>query len=284
MHSNLGKMSGPLLIFGGPYSNLAALQAMKRIAAELQIPAENTICTGDVVAYCAQAQESIDLIRNWGIHLVQGNCEDSLATDKEDCGCGFDEDSACDLASKQWFEFSRKAVNAESKRWMGTLPTSLGFSYNNKAFHVIHGGVEQQNQFIFESTDNAEKQRQLAQANADVIVGGHCGIPFGQKLDTNRYWLNAGVIGMPSNDGEKTTWYMTITESEDTIQAKWHRLNYEVQDTIEAMNRFDLCPGYASALSSGIWPSLDILPASERANTGVKTKLDEIEIKSLVES
>ena len=278
MHLNLGTISGPLLIFGGPYSNLAALQAMKRIAAELLIPAENTICTGDVVAYCAQAQESIDLIRNWGIHVVQGNCEDSLANDKEDCGCGFEEDSACDLASKQWFEFARKAVNSESKHWMAALPTSLSFSYNNKAFHVIHGGVEQQNQFIFESTDIAEKQRQLAQANADVIIGGHCGIPFGQKLDTSRYWLNAGVIGMPSNDGEKTTWYMTVIEAGNAIEAKWHRLNYEIQDTIDAMARHTLCPGYARALSSGIWPSLDILPATETAKTGFKTKLAEIEI------
>lgn len=278
MHRDIGMISGPVLIFGGPYSNLAALRAMKLVAEELQIPAENTICTGDIVAYCAQAQETVNLIRNWGIHCIQGNCEDSLANDKDDCGCGFDSDSACDLASKQWFEFARKAVNHESKRWMASLPRSLSFTYNGKRFHVIHGSVEQQNQFIFESTNKLEKLRHLDHAGAGIIVGGHCGIPFGQQLDEQRFWLNAGVIGMPANDGESKTWYMTINKTGDNVEAKWHRLNYEVSKTIDAMNRHALCPGYADALLSGIWPSSDILPASEKAKTGIKMSLAALKI------
>lgn len=278
MHLNLGTITGPMLVFGGPYSNLAALGTMKQKAKELQIPAENTICTGDVVAYCAQAQETIDLIRDWGIHVVQGNCEDSLANDKEDCSCGFDEESACDLASKQWFEFARKAVREESKRWMATLPTSLSFSYNSKPFHVLHGGIEQQNQFIFESSSVKEKHRQLDSVGARVMIGGHCGIPFGQKLDTNKYWLNAGVIGMPANDGNSGTWYMTLTKSENNISAAWHSLHYDAGKTAAAMNKHDLCPGYAQALVSGVWPSLDILPQAEREIHDLKAKLVGIDI------
>ena len=78
-----------MLIFGGPYSNLQATIAMQARAAELEIPAKRTLCTGDIVAYCAEPAETIDLIRSWGIHVVMGNCEESLAFSEPDCGCGF---------------------------------------------------------------------------------------------------------------------------------------------------------------------------------------------------
>jgi hypothetical protein len=42
----------PILVFGGPYSNLRALQALRRRAHELGIAPSHCICTGDVVAYC----------------------------------------------------------------------------------------------------------------------------------------------------------------------------------------------------------------------------------------
>ncbi|HKL26714.1 MAG TPA: metallophosphoesterase family protein, partial [Desulfuromonadales bacterium] len=64
---DLGCLNGPVLIFGGPYSNLAATQAMRAKAEELEIPPERTICTGDVVAYCAEPRETVDLIRDWGV-------------------------------------------------------------------------------------------------------------------------------------------------------------------------------------------------------------------------
>lgn len=74
----LGDLSGPILIFGFPYSNLAATRAMRERAEELGIPPERTLCTGEVVAYCAQPEETVALIRDWGIAVVQGNCEESL--------------------------------------------------------------------------------------------------------------------------------------------------------------------------------------------------------------
>jgi hypothetical protein len=45
-------VEAPLLVFGGPYSNLGAVLAMRARASDLGIPASRSICTGDVVAYC----------------------------------------------------------------------------------------------------------------------------------------------------------------------------------------------------------------------------------------
>src|SRR5215831_9738833 len=90
----------PILVFGGPHSNLRALEALRRRADELGIPPANCVCTGDVVAYCAEPEETTQAVRDWGCHVVAGNCEEQLAAAAEDCACGFEEGSECDLLAK----------------------------------------------------------------------------------------------------------------------------------------------------------------------------------------
>ena len=85
----------PLLIFGGPYSNLQATQALQQQASKLGIPASHCICTGDTVAYFASPTETVTLLRDWGVTVLMGNCEESLASNADECGCGFANGSQC---------------------------------------------------------------------------------------------------------------------------------------------------------------------------------------------
>jgi hypothetical protein len=73
------KVAGPLLVFGGPYSNLEATTAILEEARRRGIPPGNIVCTGDLAAYCADPQGVIDLLCRSGIRIVMGNCEESLA-------------------------------------------------------------------------------------------------------------------------------------------------------------------------------------------------------------
>src|SRR5215472_14056345 len=93
------KVTGPLLVFGGPYSNLEATEAILGEARCRAIPPGNIVCTGDLVAYCADPQRVIDLLRSSGIRIIMGNCEESLGAQAADCGCGFAEDSTCAVLS-----------------------------------------------------------------------------------------------------------------------------------------------------------------------------------------
>ncbi|MFM7419705.1 MAG: metallophosphoesterase family protein, partial [Alphaproteobacteria bacterium] len=77
---------GPLLVFGGPYSNLQATRAVLTEATRRGIPARRVICTGDVVAYGADAAACCDLITASGIWVIAGNCEENLAAGALDCG------------------------------------------------------------------------------------------------------------------------------------------------------------------------------------------------------
>jgi hypothetical protein len=89
----------PLMVFGGPYSNLEATRAVLDEATRLSISADRIICTGDVVAYGADAAATVDLVRDRVSHVVMGNCEENLAAGSDDCGCGFPTGSSCERLS-----------------------------------------------------------------------------------------------------------------------------------------------------------------------------------------
>ncbi|UCH38793.1 MAG: metallophosphoesterase family protein [Gammaproteobacteria bacterium] len=255
-----------LLVFGGPYSNLAATAAMQRRAQALGIAAECVICTGDLVAYCAEPGATVDLVRDWGIQVVMGNCEESLGFSEPDCGCGFAEGSSCSTLALAWYRYADQRIGSGQRRWMRNLPRSIDFEISGTRFKVLHGSLASINEFVFASSNSAAKLGQIREAEVDVIIGGHSGIPFGQAIE-DCHWLNAGVIGMPANDGTANGWYMLIEATDGAIEVSWHRLEYDHA----AASRSTIAAGmreYGQALTDGLWPSQDILPPPERAQRG----------------
>ncbi len=259
-----------LLFFGGPYSNLAATEAMREEATRLGISRHRTVCTGDLVAYCAEPRETVDLIRDWGIQVVMGNCEESLAAGSSDCGCGFEEGSACALLSDAWFPYASRLINQAQRQWMSQLPRSIHLTIGEWRVQVVHGSPSSINQFVFASTSRAEKCAALADAEDDceILVAGHCGIPFGEQID-GQYWLNSGVIGMPANDGTADGWYLLLYPTTEGLEACWRRLSYDWKRTVAVMTSRGLLGGYREALQTGCWPSMDILPTRERQQRGL---------------
>ena len=271
---NLGELDGQILVFGGPYSNLAACKAMREQVETLAIPATRTICTGDLVAYCAEAVETIDFIRDWGIPVVMGNCEESLADESDDCGCGFDEGSACSVLSVTWYRHANALIRQDQRRWMAGLPREIDFEYSGLKIKVIHAGVNSNNQFVFASHSIDDKRRQIESTGADVIIGGHSGIPFGQKVE-RYYWLNAGVIGMPANNGSSDVWYMLLEPTEQGFKASWHELGYDYRQSQDSTAKASMVE-YAQALGDGLWPSMDVLPEIERQQQGKRLLIEPV--------
>jgi predicted phosphodiesterase len=258
---------GPLLVFGGPYSNLEATIALLAEADRRAIPRSHVICTGDVVAYCADAEAALDVVIQSGVRVVMGNCEDSLAARAEDCGCGFGEGTACDLMSAQWYTYASRCVRDDQRRWMGALPRRIDVDIAGRRLAVIHGGAEKIADYVFASTSDLEKARQLALTGADGVIAGHCGLPFTQIID-DRLWHNSGVIGMPANDGTPRAWFSTLTPTIDGLLIEHHALAYDHTAAARKMRERGLPEGYATALETGLWPSLDVLPGIERSATG----------------
>lgn len=258
---------GPLLVFGGSYSNLEATQAIIAEGHRRFISPDRVICTGDVVAYGADAAATTNLIRDFGCHVVMGNCEESLAAGAQDCGCGFPEDSACRRLADAWFGHAVREMTSELQSWMSALPRRIDVELGGWQLAVVHGSTSSINRFIFASTSAAAKAAELDLAGVDGVIGGHCGMPFTQTVG-GRLWHNAGAIGMPANDGTPRVWYSILQAHDGMVSVDHRSLRYDHATAARKMRQAGLPEGYAEALETGLWPSCDVLPLDEIRERG----------------
>jgi predicted phosphodiesterase/pyruvate-formate lyase-activating enzyme len=259
---------GKVLLFGGCYSNLQATKALLRQAAALEIPPQDMICTGDICAYGADPAATFELLRAAGIACVMGNCEETLSTGAETCGCGFAPGSACDELAAQWYAYTAANIGLAERRAMAALPRRIELQLGDKKFAVLHGNAERINAFVFASASNLELLRQINLTGCDGIIAGHCGIPFTRRAG-EKIWHNPGSIGMPANDGGRHGWFSIIEAVEDEVRITPVKLDYDFAGAASAMRAAGLPEAYAAALETGFWPSLDVLPAAERLRTGL---------------
>ncbi len=263
--------SAPILVFGGPYSNLEASTAMRQRAEALGLPPHNVICTGDVVAYCAAPEETARLVVDWGCHVIQGNCEQQLAVGADDCACNFEDGTECAALAKGWYPFANGRMSSEMRAWMGGLPETLHFELAGRSFRVVHGGTNIVNRWVFQSErDVLAEEAELS--GADITIAGHSVVPYIARI-AKRVWFNPGVIGMPANDGTTDVWYGLIrADCDGGVALSTHRLSYDHHAAAAAMRRSGHANGYARTLVTGLWPSLDILPPIEREATGKRLR------------
>ena len=260
----LGHLDQPVMLFGGPYSNVQATQALMSQAERHAIPGTHRICTGDVVAYCGKPNETVDLICASGCAVVAGNCEKQLASNAADCGCGFDEGSACDMLSVGWYRFANTHLSRSARDWMQQLPDVAVFWHHGKRFAVIHGGHTDIARFIWPTSTDEVFEQEWAALEASVgaldgVISGHCGLAF-TKRTKHGVWINAGVIGMPPNDGDINTCFAIL----DNGNITHHSLVYDAQSAQQDMVKAGLSQGYDTSLISGYWPSEDVLPPALR--------------------
>lgn len=240
---DFGVHDGPLVLFGGPCSNLHALEALARAAG-----GRPAICTGDVVGHSADPGATVALIRRLGWPVVAGNCERQFARGAGDCDCGFAAGGACD----------------EARAWMAGLPDAGTFVHLGRRYAVIHGCWTSANRFLWPSSDTEEFVAEISALEAalgplDGIVAGHSGIAFHRRIGRHQ-WINAGAVGLPPHDGRRETRYAVLDRGELVI----HRLAYDHAAARAAMEKAGLTGGYHDTLTSGIWPSEEMLPPELR--------------------
>ena len=150
---------------------------------------------------------------------------------------------------------------------MGLLPHHLTFEISGIRTRVVHGSVREINRFIFASQPAADFETEFSLADADMVIGGHSGIPFSRQVG-KRVWHNSGSLGLPANDGTSRVWFSVLTPRDGGVRIDHHPLDYDHALASSKMIGAGVCTEYADTLVNGIWPSLDILPPTERRATG----------------
>lgn len=264
---HLGALDGPLLVFGGPYGNLHATRAMREEAERLGFPPARVLCTGDLVAYCAEPAATVALVRDWGIAVVMGNVEEQLGASAADCACGFTAGSACDRLAAAWYAHADREIDAETRGWMAALPRTIGLTLGDRRLAAVHGAPSRINRFVFASTPADDLAAEIDATDAEGVIGGHCGLPFTVEA-RGRLWHNAGAVGLPANDGTPRVWFSILAPAPGGLAIERRALAYDHEGAAAALRRAGLPETYARALETGLWPPVDFLPPAEEAQRG----------------
>ena len=264
-----GTRTGNLAAFGGAVSNRQATEALiARLRADGLL--DGAVCTGDLVAYCADPAGTVAAVRAAGIGVIAGNCEASLAAGSDDCGCGFAGGTACDRISGAWWAHSRAGIGPDDRDWMAGLPDIAVLRHDGAVTAVIHGGVTDRARFLWPSDPDGAFAGEVAALDrilglpVERVIAGHCGIAFTRDVGLDGRvvrWINAGSAGMPPHDGRPETRFVVIAPDG---RAVIHRLPYDHAAAAADMRHAGLTQGYDSTLENGIWPSEDVLPAALR--------------------
>ena len=257
---------GPMLVFGGPCSNVAATEALLETAAAFGIPPERMICTGDVVGFGADALACMALLRAARVAVVAGDLEEQLGVGAATSDCELSARSECERLAGMWSAQADAVLGADDRAWMRGLPSCLELLIGGRCLLVVHGGVERSDQLVWAS-EGSELDRQISLAGTDGVIGGHCGLPF-TRVSPLGLWHNPGAIGMPANDGTARGWFSVLSPVATGLEVRHHSLTYDVGRAALAVRSAGLPDAYAAALETGLWPSCDVLPVQEMARRG----------------
>lgn len=249
-------------VFGGIYSNHYALAALLDDAARRG--AEAIYCLGDLGAFGPNPERVWPLLD--GVLCIQGNYEESLASGREDCNCGYTDprDNHFALLS---YQYTERNCSASFKAWMGSLPRRRRVQVGNRQLMLVHGSPRRINEFLFRSTSpDPFLEVLLDQCACDGLLCTHTGLQWHRRLPSGRNVVNVGVIGRPANDGQTHVWYVLVEAREDQLQVELLPLPYDHQALAAEMRQERLPEEFVETVLTGWWTTcLEILPARERA-------------------
>ena len=250
-------------LFGGVYSNYLALDAAIRDARARGVGA--MFCLGDLGAFGPHPDRVFPLLRENGMHCVQGNYDHSIGHELADCQCGYTDPRDNHFAQIS-YDYTLAHTSAENRRWLRDLPTEIRFELGPLRVLLCHGSPRKTNEFLWESTTSTQFLEHLADdREAEVIAATHSGIKWQRTLSRDRRFLNVGVLGRPENDGRTNVWYTLLELSAGQALVEFIPVEYDHHQLADEMRRESLPSEFIETILTGWWTTcLEVLPSKER--------------------
>ncbi len=197
---------------------------------------------------------------------IQGNYEESLASGREDCNCGYT-DPRDNHFARLSYQYTASNCSPGFKAWMGTLPRRRRVRVGERELLLVHGSPRRINEFLFHSTSPVPfLEVLLDQQGCDGLLCTHTGLHWHRHLPSGRDVVNAGVIGRPANDGSTHVWYSMLEDRDGRLGVELLPLVYNHESLAAEMRREALPEEFVETVLTGWWTTcLEILPARERA-------------------
>jgi len=261
---------GKVAAFGGIYSNHVALREAIRDARNRG--AEAILALGDLGAFGPRPDRTAEILRREEIPVVRGNYDDSIARGLDDCQCGYT-DPRDNRYARLSYEYTLARTSREHRRWMAGFPISFRFRLDGGEASdpldvlAFHGSPRRMNEFLWETTTPTHFLRGMAREHgARVLLGTHTGIHWSRQLDEQHWYVNAGALGRPANDGRREVWYAMLEGRDGALVHEFVPVSYDVDGLADEMREERLPEEFIETIRTGWWTTcLEILPGKERA-------------------
>jgi len=217
-HANIADLHGNLEAFQAVLADIKS-QSITQIA-----------CLGDIVGYCANPKECLDLVRALNMSCVKGNHDEYCASEVPPAGL-----IPRLLRVIQW---TRSQLTVDDRQWLGNLPYVL----NLANFTIVHATLNAPHrwEYVF---DKLAAAASFPHQQTPVCFFGHTHVPVAFVRDTvarggsyskfkidpdKKYFINPGSVGQPRDNNPRAA-YVIYDLTAGTIELR--RLDYDLAKT-----------------------------------------------------
>lgn len=237
------------------HANLPALDAVLDDIARRG----DTVATyhlGDLVGYSSEPNGVVSRISERAIAGVAGNYDATVAADYKHCGCRAESPRQEELAHVS-FEWTRRHISADAKRFLGALPfrldlKPLGGHVAGPTVMLVHATPNNNLVYVTEdrSDDFLRKMAEQARlAAGDVLCFGHTHKPWHRTVD-GVHFVNTGSVGRPK-DGDWRAGYVVLDAGKGEVVVEFVRVPYDLEATVAGVRAAGLPEEFAEFLRCG---------------------------------
>ena len=242
------------LILSDIHANQEAMTAVQSFVRRK--PWDKTVLLGDIVGYCANPNQAVDMVRNMRpVVGVRGN-HDKVAT-------GIEQGELFNRMALEAAMWTRRKLTRSNVDWLKKLPQ--GPVVVDDTFAICHGTPVDEDAYIF---GEIEALNVFRHTTFPITFFGHSHFPVIFALSPDaittiltvapsfrfrlrkgvRYLINPGSVGQP-RDGNPLTSFAFYDSDSRVVTI--HRIPYQVKDTQKKILRAGLPRPLADRLAIG---------------------------------
>jgi len=235
-----------IAILGDIHGNIEALQAAYSVA--ISAMAEKIYHLGDLGGYAPFVNEVVDFLAEHEIEGVQGNYDETVANDREHCGCKYEDPFQAEMA-RLGFEWTKKHTTSIRKDYMRNLPLDIKLTVDDKKIIIFHATPKKNNVYWHEERPDKFFREMVEKVDADILIYGHTHRPYRKDIG-GKVFINAGSVGKPK-DGDTRACVTMVEISEGDVKTEFIRVPYDVEKTALAIIQSGMPPYFAEKLREG---------------------------------
>ncbi|MEC7566670.1 MAG: metallophosphoesterase family protein [Planctomycetota bacterium] len=255
-------MTQRIALCGGVYSNYLALQSALEDAQARGIT--EYYCLGDLGAFGPHPDRVFPLLSRYNVQCIQGNYDDSIGNNKDNCQCGYT-DQRDNYYAQISYDYTKQNTSPENKAFLRDLPRTRTIEIEDVRILLCHGSPRSLNEFLWETTTPDHfLESFFDEYQVDVIASTHTGIKWQRRLNAGLF-VNVGVLGRPENDGTHRVWYTIVEVSGNQASAQFIPIHYDYRQLAADMHEQQLPAEFIETIETGWWTTcLEMLPQKER--------------------